>query len=189
METRRAARINKLTQALKNGDRLHLKQAAELLGVSEMTVRRDLNATSASVILLGGYVVNDPQSSAIAIGHYFVSYQQNQQVQEKRVAGRLPAQLVEVGDTVFFDCGTTLPFVIDAIDEDLPFTAVCYSLNTFLALQAKPAAKVILCGGEFHPDNAIFTPLTRQSELDPICTNKAFISAAEVDLKRGSDLL
>lgn len=52
METRRAARINKLTQALKNGDRLHLKQAAELLGVSEMTVRRDLNATSASVILL-----------------------------------------------------------------------------------------------------------------------------------------
>ncbi len=148
-----------------------------------MTVRRDLNATSASVILLGGYVVNDPQSSAI--GHYFVSDQQNQQVQEKRVA----AQLVEAGDTVFFDCGTTLPFVIDAIDEDLPFTAVCYSLNTFLALQAKPAAKVILCGGEFHPDNAIFTPLTRQSELDPICTNKAFISAAGVDLKRGGDLL
>lgn len=184
METRRAARINKLTQALKNGDRLHLKQAAELLGVSEMTVRRDLNATSASVILLGGYVVNDPQSNAI--GHYFVSDQQNQHVQEKRVAGHLAAQLVEAGDTVFFDCGTTLPFLIDAIDEELPFTAVCYSLNTFLALQAKPAAKVILCGGEFHPDNAIFTPLTRQSELDPICTNKAFISAAGVDLKRGA---
>lgn len=43
-----------------------------------------------------------------------------------------------------------------------------------------------MCGGEFHHDNAIFTPLTRQSELGPICTNKAFISAAGVDLKRGA---
>lgn len=109
METRPAARINKLTQALKSGDRLHLKQAAELLGVSEMTVRRDLNATSASVMLLGGYVVNDPQSSAI--GHYFVSDQQNQQVQEKRVAGRLAAQLIEVDDTVFLTVAPPCPLL------------------------------------------------------------------------------
>lgn len=109
METRRAARINKLTQALKNGDRLHLKQAAEFLGVSEMTVRSDLNATPASVILLGGYVFNDPQSSAI--GHYFVSDQQNQQVPEKRVAGRLAAQLVEAGDTVFLTAAPPCPLL------------------------------------------------------------------------------
>lgn len=71
-----------------------------------MTVRRDLNATSASVILLGGYVVNDPQSSAI--GHYFVSDQQNQQVQEKRVA----AQLVEAGDTVFLTVAPPCPLLL-----------------------------------------------------------------------------
>lgn len=184
METRREERINRLAQALKKTDRLHLKQAAELLGVSEMTVRRDLNAAPAAVILLGGYVVNDPKNGAIS--SYFVSDQQNQQVAEKRVAGRLAAQLVDAGDTLFFDCGTTIPFIIDAIDDDLPFTAVCYSLNTFLALQEKPAAKVILCGGEFHPDSAIFTALTGQSELDHICPNKGFFSAAGIDITLGA---
>jgi DeoR family deoxyribose operon repressor len=27
----------------------------------------------------------------------------------------------------FFDCGTTTPWIIDAIDDALPFTGVCYS--------------------------------------------------------------
>ncbi|VFT75909.1 Deoxyribose operon repressor [Klebsiella aerogenes] len=47
----------------------------------------------------------------------------------------------------FFDCGTTTPWIIDAIDDALPFTGVCYSLNTFLALQEKPQCRAVLCGG------------------------------------------
>lgn len=43
METRRDERIGQLLQALKRSDKLHLKEAATLLGVSEMTIRRDLN--------------------------------------------------------------------------------------------------------------------------------------------------
>ena len=58
-----------------------------------------------------------------------------------------------------FDCGTTTPWIIEAIDNELPFTAICYSLNTFLVLQEKPQCRVILCGGEFHASNAIFKPL------------------------------
>jgi DeoR family deoxyribose operon repressor len=44
METRRDDRIAQLLQALKRSDKLHLKEAANLLGVSEMTIRRDLNS-------------------------------------------------------------------------------------------------------------------------------------------------
>lgn len=44
METRREERINRLVQALKRADKIHLKEAAVLLGVSEMTIRRDLSA-------------------------------------------------------------------------------------------------------------------------------------------------
>ncbi|EMQ5349043.1 TPA: DeoR family transcriptional regulator, partial [Escherichia coli] len=55
METRREERIGQLLQELKRSDKLHLKDAAALLGVSEMTIRRDLNNHSAPVVLLGGY--------------------------------------------------------------------------------------------------------------------------------------
>ena len=57
METRRDDRIAQLLQALKRSDKLHLKEAATLLGVSEMTIRRDLNGHSGPVVLLGGYIV------------------------------------------------------------------------------------------------------------------------------------
>ena len=50
METRREERIGQLLQELKRSDKLHLKDAAALLGVSEMTIRRDLNNHSAPVV-------------------------------------------------------------------------------------------------------------------------------------------
>ncbi len=71
METRRDERISQLIQALKRSDKLHLKEAASLLGVSEMTIRRDLNGHSGPVVLLGGYIVLEPRSAT----HYLLSDQ------------------------------------------------------------------------------------------------------------------
>lgn len=184
METRREERINRLMQALKRADKIHLKEAAILLGVSEMTIRRDLSAEPADVVLLGGYVVTSPRSNSAT--NYFVSDQKAKQVAEKQRIGLLAAPLIDENDTVFFDCGTTTPAVIDAVADDLSFTAVCHSLNTFLALQDKPNCKVILCGGEFKPDNYIFTGIGQRNELDYICPNIAFISAAGLSLQHGA---
>ncbi|MFK8260382.1 DNA-binding transcriptional repressor DeoR [Erwinia sp. AnSW2-5] len=183
METRRDERINKLAQALKRTDKIHLKEAAHLLGVSEMTIRRDLSNGPGVVVLLGGYIVSDPMRHQ---NHYFVSDQQEQNVDRKRLLGQRAAALIQPEETVYFDCGTTVPWIIDAIDEDLPFTAVCCAMNTFLALKEKTACRVILCGGEFHPDNAIFTPLGPQSVMDSLCPDKAFISAAGIDIRQGA---
>lgn len=73
METRREERIGQLLQELKRSDKLHLKDAAALLGVSEMTIRRDLNNHSAPVVLLGGYIVLEPRSAS----HYLLSDQKS----------------------------------------------------------------------------------------------------------------
>jgi len=128
METRRDERISQLLSALKRSDKLHLKEAATLLGVSEMTIRRDLSANSAPVVLLGGYIVLEPRIAS----HYLLSDQKTRLVDEKRRAAELAAKLVQPHQMVFFDCGTTTPWIIEAIPADLPFTGVCYSLNTFL---------------------------------------------------------
>ncbi|WP_380184591.1 DNA-binding transcriptional repressor DeoR [Kalamiella sp. sgz302252] len=182
METRSSERVKKLAHALKRTDKIHLKEAAALLGVSEMTIRRDLGEQPSSVALLGGYIVNDPKSSQ---RHYFVTDQQTHNVEKKRLLGQLAATLIQPGDTVFFDCGTTMPWIIDAIDNELEFIAICCAVNTFLALKEKPRCKVILNGGEFHADNAIFTPLGQGSVIDNLCPEKAFISAAGIDTEQG----
>ncbi len=146
METRRDERISQLIQALKRSDKLHLKEAASLLGVSEMTIRRDLNGHSGPVVLLGGYIVLEPRSAT----HYLLS-DQNPAGRGKRRAARHAAALLEAHQMAFFDCGTTTPWIIDAIDDALPFTGVCYSLNTFLALQENPSAARSCAVGSFMP--------------------------------------
>ncbi|MBV4368979.1 DNA-binding transcriptional repressor DeoR [Erwinia sp. BNK-24-b] len=182
METRSSERVKKLAQALKRTDKIHLKEAALMLGVSEMTIRRDLNEQPSTVVLLGGYIVSDPKATQ---RHYFVSDQQTHNVDKKRRLGQLAATLIQPGDTVFFDCGTTMPWIIEAIDNDLEFIAICCAVNTFLALKEKPRCRVILNGGEFHADNAIFTPLGQGSVIDNLCPGKAFISAAGIDVDQG----
>lgn len=181
--TRREERLAKIAHLLKRSGKIHLKEAAAQLDVSEMTLRRDINAEPCDIALLGGYLVGNQSNNGV--GHYFVSDQKNKLVAEKQTIGTLGARLIEPEDTVFFDCGTTLPYLIDAISDDVAFTAICYSLNTFLALQDKPKCRVILCGGEFKGDNYIFSSIGPRNELDDLRPNKAFISAAGIDLKFG----
>ncbi len=57
MNGRSALRLAKLQEALASGGTLHLRDAAELCDVSEMTIRRDLTTQDTAISLLGGRLV------------------------------------------------------------------------------------------------------------------------------------
>lgn len=64
IETKQKERLRRLSECLKRSGRIHLKEAARILEVSEMTIRRDLNAETEGPIpmsLLGGYIVSVAQ--------------------------------------------------------------------------------------------------------------------------------
>lgn len=180
--SKREDRIQKLVELLISSETVHLKDAAQLLDVSEMTIRRDISLSQTSPInLLGGYLVlssGDKDTS-----QYFISDQKDRNIDEKEHIGKIAASFIKENDTLFFDCGTSIPFIIKHIPSNLTFTAVCYSINVFLELKKHKNCQIILCGGLFSIDNAIFTPLGEQTPLDMICPNKAFISAAGIDFK------
>ena len=184
MEKKAQIRLQKLDFLLKQTDKLHLRDAAEILNVSEMTLRRDLTGENLPVILLGGYVVRNPQYNYVY--RYQIVEHQNKNISEKMRVGKLAADLIKAGDVVFFDCGSTIPFIASNINPALKFTALCCSINTFMLLQDKPNCELILCGGRYSPTNSIFTPLTNLTELDAFCCNKAFISAAGIDRRLGA---
>lgn len=175
-------RLEKLAFLLTQMDKIHLREAAQILKVSEMTIRRDLAAHTGSMMLLGGYIVLDPQKSG---GNYQLFEHQSKNIAQKMMLGKQAAALIEENDVVFFDCGTTIPFVISHIENHIKFTALCCSINAFLALQEKPHCHIILCGGRYSQHNSFLTPLQTAGELDLVCTTKAFISAAGVDLEQG----
>ncbi len=68
----------------------------------------------------------------------------------KRRAARHAAALLEAHQMAFFDCGTTTPWIIDAIDDALPFTGVCYPEHLSGPAE-KPSAARSCAVGSFMP--------------------------------------
>ena len=97
MVKKQQSRVQKLEFLLKQMDKIHLRDAAEMLDVSEMTLRRDLSNDSSNVVLLGGYIVMNPQKIG---NNYQIFDQQTRHVTEKMRVGKLAASLVKDGDVV-----------------------------------------------------------------------------------------
>ncbi|OAN18127.1 hypothetical protein A3K86_04290 [Photobacterium jeanii] len=182
-ETKREIRIKQLAELLIGREKVHLKAAADSLNVSEMTIRRDFTEPNELVSLIGGYVVRKQGRSQNS--GYFLDEQSANHVEEKKLIGQKAAQHVLENQTVFFDNGTSIVHIIQAIDDKIPFTGVCFSMNIFVALKRKPNCQVVLCGGAYDPKFNNFYPLSEQSEIDNIRFDTVFISAAGVDPEQG----
>lgn len=181
MDSKKSERFKAMHKALQGEAAVHLRDMAALLGVSEMTVRRDLVDNAHGLRLLGGHVTR----SGAPEPDYQVAEQDQRNIAEKRQIGILAARLVRPGDTIFIDCGTTTPFIIDALPDDLEFTALCNSLNVLLKLQQKPHCTVILCGGILDRRNMVFESRAEVGIIDGIRVAWAFISAAGVSAAHG----
>ncbi len=183
IETKQKERLRRLSECLKRSGRIHLKEAARILEVSEMTIRRDINADAEGPIpmsLLGGYVVSVTRPAA----HQFdeqqkISTPTPDQAEELHIPN-LAASVVSEGDVIFFDNGLEMSALIALIPDEINFTGICYSHNVFLALSQKKNATVLLCGGEYRPKSDSFYNPAQPCLLDSINPKKAFISAAGV---------
>ena len=177
------SRVRQLDDALSARGVLHLRNAAELLGVSEMTVRRLVASRTDAFTYLGGHIVRSTSVGADA--DYVIAQEEVSHAKAKAAACAHAMKQIEPEDTVFIDCGTTLEHLARMIPADLPLSVVCYSLSVANLLAAKPACRLFLLGGLFHPVSASFAgPATAQA-LASFGIAKAFISAGGVDKRRG----
>ena len=185
---RRQVRLDDLTALVGELGSVRLAEAAQRLGVSAMTLRRDLArrdlaASGAAVELLGGHVI---ASSAATPSRYRLEDETDSHAQAKRLAAEHAARLVVRGDTLFIDCGTTMPHLVAALPRDLDLTIVCYALNVATLTAQLEGARLYLLGGLFHASSATFTSDDALRALLRIGINKAFISAGGLDQRHGA---
>lgn len=179
METKKKERIRRLMELLKKTDRIHLKDAARMLEVSVMTIRRDFSQDDEPLplTLLGGYIVmvNKP-----AIVSQVTDTAKKPYHRDDLSIAILAAGLVRENDLIFFDNGPEMTLVISMIPDDITFTGICYSHRVFVALNEKPNATPILCGGTYRAKSDAFYDANNPSALDSLNPRKVFISASGV---------
>ena len=131
-----------LTRLAREGQIVAKEIAAEL-GTSEDTIRRDLRELSQSGKLQRVHGGALPASPAVA------NLQTREQVspQEKISLGRFGASLVQAGQVVILDGGTTAIQVARHLDPSLRATIVTHSPNVAVELAAHPSVEIIVLGG------------------------------------------
>lgn len=163
---------------------VHLKEAARALGVSEMTVRRDIAGEASRFAYLGGHIM--PAQAVEPEQPYDLSAAADKHAAAKRTACGFALDHIRAEDTIFIDCGSTLIHLIDLLPDAMPLTVVCYALNIADKLVSKPHVRLVMLGGFYHAASASFSGAAAMQQLDELGINTAFFSAAGLDDARGA---
>lgn len=149
---------------------VRVAEMVDQLGVSEMTIRRDISSLVRRGLVArvhGGAVApsRSAQEPAFAL-------KAGQRREEKARIGRLAASRVEEGDAVALSAGTTTLAVAQALTRHPAFASLTVITNSLPAadvlhqasLQAReagrPAPTIVLTGGERTPSDALVGPAT-----------------------------
>lgn len=125
---------------------------AASLGVSESTVRRDLNvlAKQGHLERIHGGAVLPREQAATYEPHIEVS--SRIAIDQKRAIGKFAAGLIEHGTSVIFDSGSTvLQAAISVAEHGTSLTAITNDLAIAQVFANAPNAKVIVTGGFLRP--------------------------------------
>ncbi|MEW6637533.1 MAG: DeoR/GlpR family DNA-binding transcription regulator [Actinomycetota bacterium] len=155
----REQRQQRILEELERAGSVSVAALSEELGVSDMTVRRDLEELSAQNLLrkVHGGAVPVPKT---AVEPHFVKKQKLNRA-EKRAIARAALGFINDGDTVAFSAGTTTWQIAEALKRGPggSFTFITNSTNIALTLQENGWEQIVLSGGMFRtPSDALVGP-------------------------------
>ncbi len=154
----------------------------ELLGTSEATVRRDLEWLEQEGVLErthGGAILNQRMTFE---PEYMLRAQKHPE--EKRLIGMLAASLIEDGDIVFVNSGTTATQVIRHIRGGAGISV--FTNNLTAALEVGEAGfQHYIIGGEFQPRSNSLAGRFAIENLRQVYANKAILGVDGISLKHG----
>jgi DeoR family deoxyribose operon repressor len=160
-------------------------QLAQELGVSEMTVRRDLrNLADKNTVKLvyGGVIpVQDDQGQ----NNYNLTKEQDKNIEQKLAIVKQAICFLEPNDVVFLDSGTTVQLFAERMPQEYANTAICASLNTLNVLVKLPSCTVISPGGVYAPKPVVFYDPDSTKLIRKYRANKAFIGITGYELTLG----
>ncbi len=161
---------------------LRISWLAEQLGVSEMTVRRDLERLQLTGLLSrthGGAIlkrrlVEAPLYVESAAAH----------VEEKRRITRAAAAMIKPGETVFLGSGTTTVEVLRNIDPELHATVVTHNAGALEVMDAL-SIELFLLGGSYRVQSNATEGAAPAELVGGFYASRMFLGADCLSLEEG----
>lgn len=177
-------RQRKITEILRQNGAVTTKELMDIFHISIETVRRDLLTMEQQKLL------QRVHGGAIAIGEtkpfLDLTSRREENKQPKKELCVTAARFVSEGDTLGIDAGSTALFLANVLKERFSaLTVITYSLDVFECLYHHKNFRIILCGGNYYPDeNAFYGNLTEEM-LEKLHMQKVFIFPYALSWQQG----
>jgi DeoR family fructose operon transcriptional repressor len=174
------ARLDRLREVLARDGSLRLADVAVDLGVSEMTVRRDL----AQLESLG--VARRVRGGAVALlPTAFADRHKAHARAKSRIAAKLVGLVPESG-AIGVDASSTVMRMTRMLEPRRDLTVITNGLESFTAVSAVAGVRPVLTGGELDPrTGSLVGPLAAYT-AGQLMLRRLFVSSAGVDLDLGT---
>ena len=179
-------RLEAILEILRQRNGASVKQLARELCVAEMTIRRDLDTLRVNrlVNLVHGAAIYNPQAEQAGTD-YHVICQKGVRDGDKNRIGKAAAQLVEPGDAIFVDIGTTAVKMLSYLPNGFPVTVTCFTVNALLEALKRDVENLYFAGGVYHVSTQMFEGPESARMIQRMRASKAFVSAAGVSRELG----
>jgi DeoR family lactose phosphotransferase system repressor len=153
-------------------------KVAKALGISEMTVRRDLDELSAAGRLMrvrGGAKSLDPLDMP-TLREYTNDEKHLMHARQKASAAIHASKLIRDGETIFVGTGTTGEALANQL-KDRHLRIITNSLYTFNVIKDAPDVEPVLVGGYFRSNTGAFVGAIAERMVEVLGIDRAFIGA------------
>lgn len=164
-------------------DRTTVGELSQLLGVSEVTVRKDLDLLESQGLLTrihGGAVVSGRGRLEL-----FFAAREQEHLEEKRRIAQAAAALIQSHQSIFLDASTTALQVARLIKDRAGLTVVTNGLYTALELNFSEGITTIVVGGKMRRRSSSLVGGLTNELLDRLRVDIGFFGARGLSARDG----
>jgi len=185
----RPERELKIINKLRVDKIVHLTDLSSAIGVSENTIRRDLQRLQSVGILKrthgGAVLVEDNRENRSSEDVDWLQRMKQSPLEKERI-GKQAAGLVHDGEAIILDAGTTTMQIAHHLQDSRNVTVVTNAVNIGLELARNDSITVVLTGGILRElSKSLVGPLTEEFLVGNIHVDTLFLSARGVSIEAG----
>ena len=178
-----AGRRGLILKMLDELGQVNVNELSEKFQVSEVTIRNDLTQLEQKNLLIrarGGAIKTDKVNLDLKI-----SEKRTKNVREKQSIGRKASKLIEEGDTIILDSGTTTIEITPFLGKFKNLTVITNGLNIAASLAEVENVRVIVPGGSFRKKNFSLVGSLARDNFGHFFCDKLFLGADGIDIALG----
>mgnify|MGYP003310021994 CR=1 FL=1 len=177
------ARKQRIMQELQEKGTVSITDMAEAIGVSSMTIRRDLKRLSSEGLITleyGGAVLNSG-----SLFEYNMAMKEREFSREKKRIAAKCLEYINEGDSIYIDSGTTPAELAKIIGNKRNIIVLSHSLLVANILSKMPNVKFIMCPGIFRERSMAYMGQLTDEFVSHFRIDKFFLSVEGVDVSSG----